>query len=70
LNQLYANAGVTPGQSQAIVNMNINQDSMYLILFSIPHTYVSGDVVEFISTNSAENPAPSTNAIPKPQPSL
>ncbi len=70
MNLLYANAGVAPGQSQAIVNMNINQDSMYLILFSIPHTYVSGDVVEFISTNAAENPAPSTNAISKPSPSL
>lgn len=70
MNRLYANAGVTPGQSQTIVNMNINQDSTYLILFSIPRTYVSGDVVEFISETNAEISAPSTNVTIKPSPSL
>jgi hypothetical protein len=55
MSRLYANAGVRPGQSQTVVNMNVSQDSTYLILFSIPRTYVSGDVVEFISTNAPEN---------------
>jgi hypothetical protein len=70
MSRMYANAGVTPGQSQTIVNMNINQDSTYLILFSIPRTYVSGDVVEFISTNASGNEAlpPSANSKPPSAP--
>ena len=69
MRRLYTHAGLAPGQSQTIVNMNINQDSTYLVLFSIPRTYVSGDVVEFISTNSAESKVQqeATNAPAKPQ---
>lgn len=57
MSRLYANAGVRPGQAQTMVNMNVNQDSTYLILFSIPRTYVSADVVEFTSTSETNNQA-------------
>jgi hypothetical protein len=70
LSRLYANADMRPGQSQTIVNMNINQDSTYLILFSIPRTYVSGDVVEFISTNAAEKEARPPSQAAKPPSAL
>ena len=55
MTRLYANAGMRPGKSQTLVNLNMNQDSTDLILFSIPRTYVSGDVVEFVSTNVPTN---------------
>jgi hypothetical protein len=49
MTRLYANAAIRPGQPQTMVNMNLYQNSSYFILFGIPHTYVSGDVIEFIS---------------------
>jgi hypothetical protein len=55
MGRLYANAGLRPGQSQTVVNMNLYQNSAYFILFGIPRTYVSGDVVEFVPTSVTKN---------------
>jgi hypothetical protein len=56
MRRLYANADITPGRPQTVVNMNLYQNSSYFILFGIPHTYVSGDVIEFVPIGSTNNP--------------
>jgi hypothetical protein len=55
LTRLYTSAALSPGQSQTIVNMNLSQNSTYFILFGIPRTYVSGDVVEFVPSSATDN---------------
>jgi hypothetical protein len=48
MGRLYAQSGMEPGRSQTLVNLVMEKDSVYLILFSIPRTSIRADVVEFI----------------------
>jgi hypothetical protein len=55
MSRLYANAHMRPGRSQTFANLILNQDSTYLILFSIPRTAISADVIEFIPTTAPDS---------------
>ena len=48
MSQLQAQAGMTEGKAQALVNVVQEQRSLYLLLFSIPTLTVRADVVEFV----------------------
>jgi hypothetical protein len=59
MSRLYAHAEMQQGRPQTVVNLVMENNSTYLILFSIPRTWVSADVVEFI---------PATDIRPQPPP--
>ncbi len=61
MSRLYAQAEMQPGRPQTIVNLIMEQESTYLILFSIPRTSIRADLIEFI-------PANATNVPPLPPP--
>jgi hypothetical protein len=48
MGRLYAQAQMKPGRPQTVVNLVLEQNSMYFILFSLPRTAISADVIEFI----------------------
>jgi len=54
MSRLYDSAGVHEAKAYALVNMDQEQTSLYLILFSIPTYRVRADVVEFVDTNEKE----------------
>jgi hypothetical protein len=61
MSRLYAQAEMQTGRPQALVNLILEKDAVYYILFSIPRTSIRGDVIEFIpaaSTNMARRLAP------------
>jgi len=57
MGRLYAQAEMKPGRSQTVVNLVLEQDSMNFILFSLPRTSISADVVEFVPTAAADSQA-------------
>jgi hypothetical protein len=64
MNRLYAQAEIQQGRPQTLVNLIMEQDSVYLILFSIPKTSVRADLVEFVPANdtgSQARPPPKEN---------
>lgn len=61
MSRLYLQAEMQPGRPQTIVNLIMEQESTYLILFSIPRTSIRADLIEFI-------PANATNVPPLPTP--
>jgi hypothetical protein len=54
MNRLYANAEMQQGRPQTLANLIMEQNSTYLILFSIPRTSVRADVVEFTPTTPSD----------------
>jgi hypothetical protein len=54
MSRLYAQAEMQPGRPQTVVNLIMEQDSMYFILFSLPRTSISADVIEFIPATATE----------------
>jgi hypothetical protein len=58
MDRVYAQAEIQPGRSQTLANLNMERNSTYLILFSIPRISICADVIEFI-------PASVTNASPR-----
>jgi hypothetical protein len=58
MSRLYMQAEMQPGRSQTIVNLIMEQESTYLILFSIPRTSIRADLIEFIPPNATNIPPP------------
>jgi hypothetical protein len=58
MHRLYANANMQPGRSQTLANLVMESDSKFFILFSIPKTSISADVIEFTSPSTATPDSP------------
>ena len=61
MGRLYAQADMQPGRPQTLVNLILEKDATYYILFSLPRTAIRADVIEFI-------PATATDLQPRPPP--
>jgi hypothetical protein len=61
MNRLYVQAEMQPGRPQTLVNLVMEKDATYFILFSLPRTAIRADVIEFI-------PATPTDLQPRPPP--
>ena len=48
MNRLYVQAEMQPGRPQTLVNLVMEKDATYFILFSLPRTAIRADVIEFI----------------------
>ena len=57
MNRLYAQSEMQAGRPQTLANLVLEQDSVYLILFSLPKTTIRADVIEFIPATAPEIPA-------------
>jgi hypothetical protein len=72
MSRFYEHAEMKPGRPQTVVNLIMEQDSLNFILFSLPRTSISADVIEFIpvaATDSQlrpppEPPNPSLSSVP------
>jgi hypothetical protein len=51
---LYAQAEMQPGRPQTLVNLVMEKDATYYILFSLPRTAIRADVIEFIPATPAD----------------
>jgi hypothetical protein len=61
MSRLYAQAEMQPGRPQTLVNLIMEKDATYYILFSFPRTAIRADVIEFI-------PETPTDLQPRPPP--
>jgi hypothetical protein len=61
MGRLYAQADMQPGRPQTLVNLIMEKDATYYVLFSLPRTAIRADVIEFI-------PATATDLQPRPPP--
>jgi hypothetical protein len=61
MNRLYVQAEMQPGRPQTLVNLVMEKDAAYFILFSIPRTAIRADLIEFI-------PVTPTDMQPRPPP--
>ena len=61
MSRLYVQAEMQPGRPQTLVNLVMEKDAAYFILFSLPRTAIRADVIEFI-------PATPTDIQPRPLP--
>jgi len=61
MGRLYVQAEMQPGRPQTLVNLVMEKDATYFILFSLPRTAIRADVIEFI-------PATPTDLQPRPPP--
>ena len=48
MSRLYAQADMQAGRPQTLVNLVMEKDATYFILFSLPRTAIRADVIEFI----------------------
>ena len=48
MSRLYAQAEMQPGRPQTLVNLVLEKDATYYILFSLPRTAIRADVIEFM----------------------
>ena len=46
MSRLYNKAEMQPGRPQTLVNLAMEKDATYFILFSLPRTAIRGDVIE------------------------
>ena len=61
MSRLYMQAEMQPGRPQTLVNLVMEKDATYFILFSLPRTAIRADVIEFI-------PATPMDLQPRPPP--
>jgi hypothetical protein len=61
MSRLYVQAEMQPGRPQTLVNLVMEKDATYFILFSLPRTAIRADVIEFI-------PETPTDLQPRPPP--
>ena len=61
MSRLYVQAEMQPGRPQTLVNLVMEKDATYFILFSLPRTAICADVIEFI-------PATPMDLQPRPPP--
>ena len=59
MSRLYTQAEMQSGHPQTLVNLIMEKDATYFILFSLPRTSIRADVIEFI-------PATTTDLQPRP----
>jgi len=57
MSRLYAHAEMQPGRPQTMVNLVMEKDATYFILFSIPRTAIRADVIEFLPATATDLPA-------------
>ena len=64
MSRLYTQAEMKPGRPQTLVNLVLEKDATYYILFSLPRTAIRADVVEFIPATASDTqpPPPSDGA--------
>jgi hypothetical protein len=48
MSRLNAQADLKPGTPRTLVNLALEKDSSYFILFSVPRTSIRADVIEFV----------------------
>ncbi len=67
MSRLYNKAEMQPGRPQTLVNLVMEKDATYFILFSLPRTAIRGDVIEFVpATTMVVHPqGPSEETRPK-----
>ena len=53
MSRLYAQSEIQSGRPQTLVNLIMEKDSSYFILFSIPHTSIRADIIEFVPATAA-----------------
>ena len=53
MSRLYVQAEMQPGRPQTLVNLVMEKDATYFILFSLPRIAIRADVIEFIPTTPA-----------------
>jgi hypothetical protein len=58
MSRLYAQAEMQPGRPQTLVNLVMEKDSIYLLLFSLPRTAIRADVIEFVPATVTAIPPP------------
>jgi hypothetical protein len=56
MSRLYAQAEMESGRPQTLVNLIMEKDATYYILFSLPRTSIRADVIEFIPATAADLP--------------
>jgi len=56
MNRLYTQAEMQLGRSQTLVNLIMEKNSTYFILFSLPRISIRADVIEFIPANATNIP--------------
>jgi hypothetical protein len=56
MDRLYGQAEMQPGRPQTYVNLILEKDSSYFILFSIPRTSIRADLIEFVPSNATNIP--------------
>ena len=54
MSRLYVQAEMQPGRPQSLVNLVMEKDATYFILFSLPRTAIRADVIEFIPETAAD----------------
>jgi hypothetical protein len=54
MSRLYMNAEMQPGRPQTLVNLIMEKDATYFILFSLPRTAIRADVIEFVPATPAD----------------
>ena len=54
MSRLYVQAEMQPGRPQSLVNLVMEKDATYFILFSLPRTAIRADVIEFIPATAAD----------------
>ena len=58
MSRLYAQSEIQSGRPQTLVNLIMEKDSSYFILFSIPHTSIRADIIEFVPTTATNRESP------------
>jgi len=54
MSRLYDKAEMQPGRPQTLVNLVMEKDATYFILFSLPRTAIRADVIEFIPATATD----------------
>ena len=54
MSRLYAQADMQSGRPQTMVNLVMEKDATYFILFSLPRTAIRADVIEFIPPTAVD----------------
>jgi len=54
MSRLYAQADMQSGRPQTMVNLVMEKDATYYILFSLPRTAIRADVIEFIPPTAVD----------------
>ena len=65
MSRLYDQAEMKSGRPQTLVNLIMEKDATYYILFSLPRTSIRADVIEFIPATASDLQPPPPAAKPR-----